>query len=134
MPPPIAESANAALCAWSRDFGGADQLVPLGIRHEGDLLAERGARDRAGPVRTLSADVGRRRHSGERGGVRRPVAAEVEEVCALTCGEHALDHRTGGDAERLAVLARLRTLRHLAGALLRRRVGDVADALPRDRR
>ena len=64
----------------------------------------------------------------------RTLTAEVDLVRALARGEHALDDDTGGDAERLSQLAGLRALRHLARPLLLVRVGDVPDALARDRR
>ncbi len=59
-------------------------------------------------------------------------AAEVEEVGALAGGEHPLDDGGRRDAERLAVSAGLRPLRHFAGARLLGRIGDVPDALAWD--
>ena len=129
-----AESAKAALCTCSRLFGVVDQVVPLGVGDERDLLAERGRRDRARPVRALTADVRRGGRGGEGRRVRRALAAEVEQVRALPRGEHALHDRAGRDAERLAERARLRTLRQLARARLLVGVDDVAHALARDRR
>ena len=67
--------------------------------------------------------------AGKRRGVGGALAAEVEQVGALAGGEHALGDRGCRDAERLAVGAGLRPLRHLARTRLFARVGDVADAL-----
>ena len=106
-----------------------DELVPLGVVDERDLLAEAGRRGRACPVRALAADVGRAGRGRERRRMRRALAAEVEQVRALSRGEHPLHDRRGRDAERLAVIPGLRALRHLARAGLRVGVLDVAHAL-----
>ena len=111
-----------------------DQLVPLVVRDEWDLLAERRRGRRARPVRAHPAHVGRGRGGRERRGVARPLAAEVDEVRALARREHALHDGRLGDAQRRPQRPRLRALRELAGALLLGRVRDVAHALAREGR
>ena len=106
-----------------------DELVPFVVGDERDFLAEGGRRRRARPVRALAADVGGGRRRGKARGVGGALAAEVEQVGALAGGEHSLGDGGCRDAERLAVGAGLRPLRHFARTGLFAGVGDVADAL-----
>ena len=65
--------------------------------------------------------------------MRGSLAAEVEQVGTLPCGEHALYDGAGRNAERLAECARLWPLRHLARAGLLVGIDDVAHTLAGDR-